>query len=86
MLKEAYHLQNNHVKNNKVVQLVNIGEQEFENIRNDLKKIDSVLYHDRHFLTSTYGRWNVVVKMEISDEELQEINRILSTIPTSKPR
>ena len=45
-----------------------------------------MLYHDRHFLTSTYGRWNVVVKMEISDEELQKIDRILSTIPTSKPR
>ena len=86
MLKAAYQLQNNHVKNSKVVQLVNIEEQEFEDIRNDLEKIDSVLYHDHHFLTSTYGRWNVVVKMGISDEELQEIDRILSTISTSKPQ
>lgn len=68
-----------------MIQLINPGEPDFEYIKEDLKKIDSVLCHDRPFLTSTNGRWNVVVKMEISDKELQEINRLLSAIPTSGP-
>ena len=80
-LQNAHQLQTLHIKYNKIMQLIHIDEQEFESIKGDLEKSNSVLYYNCHFLTSTNGRLNVVVKNEISNKELQEVDRILNAIP-----
>ena len=78
LLKSAHQLQTAYMKHNCIIQLIYVDEQEFDSIKGDLEKINSVLYFDRHFYTSTNGRWNVIVKNAISDKELQEIDRIIN--------
>ena len=74
----AYNLQKKYMMENKVMHLVNLRELAFEHIKDNLEKIESVLYHNRHFLTKMYGRWNLVVKMEINIMLKQMVNKCIN--------